>query len=100
MSFTRRRNAGKDNFEAKSEEVHQVVRVGGMLEVASIDQHSILELFHPTALVQAELAELGLGHGNHIVDDVVVLLVTGNGHRGPGDGAKFTAFTSSSQKFC
>ena len=85
MTFTRRRTASKDDLEAKREEMHQIVRVCGVLQVASIDQHRVLDLLGPAALVQTELGELGLGHGDHVVDDVVVLLVAGDGHRRPGN---------------
>ena len=79
------RARGEDDLEAEGEEVHEIVGECGRVQVAAVDEHGGLDLLGPAALVEAELAELGLGHGDHVVDDVVVLLVAGDGHRRPGN---------------
>ena len=53
-----------------------------------------LELLAPAGLVETELLQLLVGEGDHVVDDLLVLLVVGDGDGGPGDGAKLAALVA------
>ena len=53
-----------------------------------------LELLAPAGLVETELLQLLVGEGDHVVDDLLVLLVVGDGDGGPGDGAELAALVA------
>ena len=55
-----------------------------MLQVATIDQHGILQLFGPAALVEAEFTELLFSQSYHVIDDLLVFLIIGNSDCGAG----------------
>ena len=93
-SFAWRRTAGEEHLEAEGDEVHGVVSEGGLLQVAAVDQHGVLQLLAPAGLVETQLLQLLVGEGDHIVDDLLVLLVVGDGDGGPGDGAVLAAFVA------
>ena len=92
------RARGEDDLEAEGEEVHEIVWEGGGVQVAAVDEHGGLDLLGPAALVEAELAELGLGHGDHVVHDLRVLVVVGDGDRGAWDWTELGPLRSGASK--
>ena len=64
----------------------------------NLTEHCIPELFAPVALVEGELGQLGLRHGDHVVDDVLILVVIRDRDSRPRDGTKLTTFCTGSLK--
>lgn len=66
------------HLPTERQEVHDVIHSRGVLDVAPVDVHGVLHLFHPSLRVQPQLVHVGVGHQHEPVHDRVELC---------GDGA-------------
>ena len=68
--------------------MHNVVHAGGVLEVATVDNHRVLELLGPSLIVHTHSVHVGVGHQHQLVHDTVKLVVIGDGDRRALDSPK------------
>ena len=72
----------KPNLESECKEVHNIVSSGRVLQVTSINHHSILELLCPCFIVNTHTIHISVSHQQQLTHHTVELVVVGDGYCG------------------
>ncbi len=65
------RNQGEHDLKSEGEEVHDVVACGGVLHVAAVHVHGVLQLLRPGLVVHSHAVHVHVGHHHEAIHDRV-----------------------------